>query len=258
MVSYATDDAQPARSDGPPTTERPTRGPGRALQLGELFGFTEAARLLRRSGALRTRPMAPQPLTVVDIPGWLAPEASMVPLRSYLRRLGHDARGWGFGANTMDPGEARDQMLSQVDRLVDEAGKPIALLGWSLGGFVAREVARLRPAEVATVVTFGSPIIGGPKFTSAARRTPPEEQARIVQEIAKAEAVGPIRCPVTVIYSRRDGVVDWRAQLDHETPGAVHREVRSTHLGLGLDPDVWEAVADGLERATPRAGELHV
>ena len=106
-------------------------------------------------------------------------------------------------------------------------------------------------------MTFGSPIIGGPLFTSAARRTSPEDQARILGEIAAAEASAPIRCPVAVISRRRDGVADWRAQLDHQTPGAVHREVRSTHLGLGLDPDVWEAVADGLERGQPRTGDAH-
>ncbi|MEM1414377.1 MAG: alpha/beta hydrolase [Myxococcota bacterium] len=240
-----------APSDGPPTTERPTRGPGRALQLGELLSVTEAVRLAMRARALRARGPAASPRVVVDLPGWLAPEASMAPLRSYLRRLGHDARPWGFGTNRESPGVARDRMLPVVDRLVDEVRAPIVMVGWSLGGYVAREVARLRPDAVAGVVTFGSPIIGGPMYTSAARRTPPEEQARILEQIAEAEAVAPLRCPVTVIYSRRDGVVDWRACLDHQTPHAVHREVRSTHLGLGIDPDVWEAVADGIERSDP-------
>jgi len=56
----------------------------------------------------------------------------------------------------------------------------------------------------------------------------------------------PVQVPLTTIFSRRDGVVDWRASLDHYSPRAHHVEVGSTHTGLGLDPDVWVAVAEAL------------
>lgn len=94
----------------------------------------------------------------------------------------------------------------------------MALVGWSMGGVLSRETARRRPDLVAQVITFGTPVLGGHAFA-------------------------PIRVPITAMWSRRDGVVSPRACIDDFSPNVVNVEVSSTHLGMGIDPDVWLEVA---------------
>ena len=112
---------------------------------------------------------------------------------------------------------------------------------------LAREVARDNPESVRSVTTYGTPVVGGPRFTTAAGLYTGSQLDVIAKMITEREQT-PIIPPVTAIYSRNDGVVAWRACLDPFDNEAEHVEVRSTHLGMGLDPDVWYAVADRLER----------
>ena len=163
---------------------------------------------------------------MVDIPGWRAPELSGAPLRHYLRHLGYDARGWGFGTNTGDPRRDVERLAGRVLELVEDRGSPASLVGWSLGGVIAREVARRHPDAVRRVITYGTPVTGGAAHT-------------------------PIGVPLTVVFSRRDGIVSWQACLDHTSPFVEHVEVSSTHIGMGVDPDVWAVVADRLAVAHP-------
>jgi pimeloyl-ACP methyl ester carboxylesterase len=225
----------------------PARPPtGRAV-LGELASGLEAARLV---GALPRLLTAPRGVghPVVDIPGWKAPEASGAPLRAYLRALGHDARGWGFGTNTGDPRRDVERLSTRVRQLADEVGSPVSLLGWSLGGVLAREVARRHPEAVRRVVTYGTPVVGGPAFTAVARAYAPEAGAAARTVAERLDAASPVRVPLTVVYSRRDGIVSWRACIDRSSLDVEHVEVFSTHLGMGIDPDVWRLVADRLAR----------
>jgi pimeloyl-ACP methyl ester carboxylesterase len=183
---------------------------------------------------------------VVDIPGWKAPELSGAPLRAYLRRLGYDARGWGFGTNTGDPRRDVDRLARRVLELVDAGGSPVSLVGWSLGGVIAREVARLHPEAVRRVITYGTPVVGGPRFTAVARAYAPEAGAAGRVVVERLHAAQPIQVPLTVVFTRRDGIVAWEACIDHDSPYAEHVEVSSTHIGMGVDPDVWRLVADRL------------
>jgi pimeloyl-ACP methyl ester carboxylesterase len=176
----------------------------------------------------------------------------MAPLRQFLRGLGYDACGWGLGVNRTEPLESVARVGPALLEWADSAGRPVHLVGWSLGGVVARELARMHPEAVGSVVTFGSPIIGGPIHTAAARHFDETARARILADIERANRIR-IRAPLTVIYSRRDGIVSWRACLDRLEPRAHHVEVRSTHFGMGLDPDVWCAVALALGAASTSA-----
>jgi pimeloyl-ACP methyl ester carboxylesterase len=165
------------RSGGelPGVEEIPLGGPSVARRLGELAGALEAARLLRAAPWLGRAPRGDGG-TVIDLPGWKAPEASNLAIRTWLRRLGYDAHGWGLGTND---GDVENDVETLVRRLRRESGEPVCLIGWSLGGVVAREVARSVPERVARVITYGSPIVGGPSHTLAARAYGPEECARI-------------------------------------------------------------------------------
>jgi hypothetical protein len=240
--------------------------PPRAV-LAELGSGLAAARL---AGALPRLLGAPRGdgHTVVDIPGWKAPEASGAPLRAYLRALGYDALGWGFGTNTGDPRRDVDRLARRVLELADDRGPDISLVGWSLGGVIAREVARRHPQVVRRVITYGTPVVGGPRFTAVARAFGPQSgvASRVVAERLDVES--PIQVPLTVVFTRRDGIVSWEACIDRFSPYAEHVEVFSTHLGMGVDPDVWRLVADrlagsirgshGQRRSIPRSGEPSV
>jgi len=176
-------------------------------------------------------------------PGFGTDDLSLAPLRQFLRRCRHDARGWGLGRNRGNVRELVDQMTEIVERAVAEAdGRPVNLLGWSLGGVVVREVARDRPDLVERVATFGTPLLG-PRYTVGIRAYPMTEIESIEAEIAERDA-RPIERPVLTIFSRNDGIVDWRTCPDRTTPGALNLEVTATHFGLGFDTTVWLALAD--------------
>jgi len=207
----------------------------------------DGARLLGAVPRLATAPRGDGRL-VVDIPGWKAPEVTGAPLRFYLNRLGYDARGWGFGTNTGDPRRDVKRLAKRVFDLVEEKGEPVSLVGWSLGGVIAREVARLHPDAVRRVITYGTPVAGGAAYTSIARAYARGADVNAEKVARRLHAADPIRVPLTVIFSKRDGVVSWQACIDHVTPGVEHVEVASTHIGMGIDPDVWAIVADRLSR----------
>ena len=166
----------------------------------------------------------------------------MTPLRRYVTSLGHDARGWGFVRNRGDVrGDVRRFARLVLERA--DADGTVALVGWSLGGVVAREVARRHPDAVRRVITFGTPVVGGTAHTVGARFARREDADRLAAYAEQRDRTDPIRVPVTVVLSRRDAVVDWRSCLDHHSLEVDHVEVGSTHLGMVVDPDVWLTVA---------------
>lgn len=229
----------------PPPAHPPTGPPTRGLLAGEALGVLQLVRLLAATPRLARMPRG-DGAPVVDMPGWRAPEASMAPLRRYLRRLGHDARTWGLGTNIGNPRRDAELMARSVAELAEETGREVALVGWSLGGVIAREVAREVPDRVSQVVTYGTPVIGGPNHTIAAGTMSDEERDRVEELIERTHLENPITVPVTAIFTRRDGIVSWPACIDRWTPGVRHVEVYSTHVGLGIDPDVWQVVSAAL------------
>lgn len=119
------------------------------------------------------------------------------------------------------------------------SGGPVDLVGWSLGGYLARESARDHPASVRKVVALGSPVIGGTHFTMVAHgyRARGHNLAQLQRAVAERFAT-PLQVPVTAAYSKRDGVVVWQVCIDHWSPPVRHIDVSATHLGLGFAPHV--------------------
>lgn len=228
----------------PPAASAPSGPPRRGL-LGEWRSGLQLARLVASTPTLARAPRG-DGRPVVLVPGWKAPPASMGPLRAFLRVLGHDAQYWELGVNEGRPERDAPRLAEQVDRLASATGGPVALVGWSLGGTVAREAARRAPEHVSQVITYGTPVVGGPTHTIGARSYGPQESARIAELVDRLDARSPITVPITAIFTRRDGIVSWRACIDRASPDVRHVEVSSTHLSLGIDPDVWRVVADRL------------
>lgn len=216
--------------------------------LTEALTVFEPARMAVNSWRLvgrGTRPVVPR--TVLVLPGFGAGDPSTAPLRAYLRSLGHHVTGWGLQTNRGQVVESVHALIGRVERRAERADSPVALVGWSLGGVIAREIARLRPEHVDRVITFGSPVVGGPKYTVVARRFREMgvDLDAIEREVA-ARAVLPRDVAVTALYSRFDGVVAWQACIDPVNAHVEHIEVQTTHLGLGINHTVWRVVAERL------------
>jgi pimeloyl-ACP methyl ester carboxylesterase len=190
---------------------------------------------------------------VLVLPGFTAGDHSTWPLRRFLRHRGWTALGWGLGVNDGNAPVLLARVIECADRIAQQAGEALRLVGWSMGGFLARELARDRPDLAAHVITMGTPVIGGPKYTAIAGLF--RERGFDLDTIAAecdARARRQIDAPITVIYSRRDGIVPWQACIDRTNPRVEHIEVPSTHSGLGFDLRVWRVIADRLARGGTR------
>jgi triacylglycerol esterase/lipase EstA (alpha/beta hydrolase family) len=219
----------------------PSGPPARERLLFELFTAREAIRLpLRLPGLLRKKAEAPS--TILLVPGLGATDTSLLPLRTFLRRAGHDARSIGLG-RINDNVEV--QYLRVADVVVQAAraiDRPVVLIGWSIGGVLVREAARDHPDLVRRVFTFGTPVVGGPAYSQVARRYSIQELETVKARVDERSEI-PLPMPITAIWSRFDGIVEPAACFDRKSARVEHVEVRSTHMGMGVDPDVWSAIS---------------
>lgn len=210
------------------------------------------------TGPPQKRTVAAQPRTLMLLPGFGASPRSMWPMAAYLRGLGHQVHDWSLGRNTGQVPQLLPALLASVRALAQQAGQGVALVGWSLGGYLAREVAREvardlgrdQAAAVSQVITLGSPVIGGPRFTAVAPwyRLRGHDLAGMERAVAQRFDT-PLQVPVTAVYSKRDGIVAWQACIDHGSPQVQHVEVSQSHLGVGVAPVVLAIVGKALEQA---------
>lgn len=186
---------------------------------------------------------------VLVLPGFTANDRSTGPLRSILRGQGYWTHGWRLGPNLGPTPHVVEGLVRRFDVLQQEHDQPISLIGWSLGGIFARELARAFPQQVRQVITLGSPFRINEGDRSAAsglyerlrplhaldRVPPPPEETR-----------PRLAMPATAIYTRTDGIVRWWQCVEADGP---HREtiaVRGSHSGLGFNPAAVYAVSDRL------------
>lgn len=190
---------------------------------------------------------------VLVLPGFTADDTSTRPLRWFLRRLEYRTSGWGLGVNLGPTDRVLDGLLARFERVTAD-GEPISLVGWSLGGIYARELAYLFPERVRQVITLGSPfrIIdreqsnAGPLYDLLSTF----HSNRVATDSPPTEQRGPLPVPSTAIYSRGDGIVPWASSMQPDGPQRESVRVRGSHCGLGHNPAVLRIVADRL--AQPR------
>lgn len=214
----------------------------------EALILLEPARLAINSWRLVAR-RAPVRRTVMVLPGRGGNDAVTAPLRAYLRSLGHEVHGWGLGVHRGEVLHNVTLLKRRLGALHEVHARPVALVGWSLGGIVARELARQEPARVSHVITFGAPLVGGAKYTALAStyRARGVDLDEVELELARRARLAD-HIAVTSIFSKLDGVVSWPACIDRANPQAEHVEVVATHLSLGYHHEVWRAVAERLAR----------
>ena len=231
-----------------PATLPSCSGPNPLNRLLELRAPLEWASLALSAPYLLTAPKG-DGRQILLLPGYMAADNSMRPLELYLNHLGYSAKSWGLGTNRGDVEGDIVRFGDVVERLSEQqGGEGITLIGWSLGGVIAREVARLNAPAVREVITMGTPIVGGPKYTAVGKyyaRSQGMDLDEFEQEVHERNSVG-LSQPVTSIYSKLDGVVGWEASIDVYNAQARNVEVSASHLGLGGSPRVWRIIADTL------------
>ncbi|MGO4256990.1 esterase/lipase family protein [Marmoricola sp. RAF53] len=222
------------------------RMPSLARGLGEPF---------RTAGRVATLPLAAPVAacaprgdghTVVVLPGLLGGDGSTRPLRSFLQAAGYRARPWELGRNIGPTPEILDG-IRELLLAAAEPTAPVSLIGWSLGGIYARELAREHPALVRQVITLVSPFALRAESRSRAHWAYRRFEHRHARPGLDPDGINrPIPVPSTSVYSRADGIVDWRDCIGAAGPHHENIAVRSGHFGAGVDPLVMWLVADRL------------
>jgi len=184
---------------------------------------------------------------VLVLPGFLASGRSTFPLRHILKRLGYKGHRWKLGRNLGPAGINDKDVLARMHELRVRYGRRVSLIGWSLGGLYARELAWRAPDDVRMVITLGSPFrhqehtaatwIYNELHGNHLDHVDPEVLERV-------EDVPPVPC--TSIYSRSDGVVPWQCSLEVASDRTENIRVYGSHCGLGHNPAALWAIFDRL------------
>lgn len=200
---------------------------------------------------------------VLLIPGFLAGDGSLAVMARWLGRCGYRPSRAGMIANVDCSGAALARLERRLERLVAEGGRRASIVGQSRGGSLAKVLARRRPDLVCGIVTLGSPELE-PLAVHPLVRLQLEAVSRLgslgAPRLFKRSCLDGDCCAsfwvdlaaalprgvgFVSVYSRTDGIVEWRACL---APGAEHVEVDASHIGMAVNPAVWRAVADALDR----------
>ena len=194
---------------------------------------------------------------VILFPGLGTNDQALAPLRDRCRALGYNALGWGRGYNTGPHGDFElwlSDLAAHLDTLLAPFAQTATLIGWSLGGLYARELAKLKPHLVRQVITFGTP------FNAQADHTNVGWVFRLLSgtelqfdPALSARLRTPPPLPTTSIYSRADGIVAWQTCLHEEAaPEVEDVEIGGSHTGMGWNRAVLAVVADRLAQPAGR------
>ena len=220
---------QPALHDVPPSAW---------LLALEVRAFWEFGALLPAWPLLARAPRGDSHPVMV-FPGLSANDVSTVPLRRYLQSLNHAPGGWEQGFNFGPRAGVLDEAKGNLRRTFEATGSKVSLIGWSLGGLYARELAKELPHMVRSVITLGTPFAGSHKSTNVWRLYELASGRSVELEAPNYDLPAAPPVPTTSIYSRSDGVVAWQGSVQspsRHNPHTENIEVMASHCRPGLQP----------------------
>ena len=252
--------------------------------LKELRVVVELVSLLYPRARVVHPHLATQKRHIVIFPGFGLDNRPLRPLTRYLEKHGHTVYDWGLGIN--DGGMKRDYNISDIADTWEfdtkhkaqpvntkELGvpylctiaarrvlslsimleQPLVLIGWSLGGYIAREIARDKPDIVSQVITMGTPVIGGSKYTATGEGFIKEgmDINWIANELPKRDRIK-IQAPITAITGKYDGCIAQEACIDTINPHVHHIEVNTCHMGFGFHYPTWQLILNKLANNVPK------
>lgn len=212
---------------------------------------------------------------VVVVPGFLTSDASMIELQAWLTRIGYRAYFANIGLNADCPNHLSSTLLATIRRAQKDTGQRVRVIGHSLGGMLARSVSLDHPEHVAMVLSMGSPFRDGvnahPLIVSAADALRRNRGANGVgKNVGPSCFSGHCTCDFVrnmlnpaayevahyAIYSRTDGVCEWQNCLEEDPK--LNDEVKSTHIGMAVNPAVYSVIARRLANLPERFQKPHV
>ncbi len=195
---------------------------------------------------------------VLVIPGLLGIDAMMKPMRKFLTRMGYTPYKWGQGINMARP-EDLEALLEKIDILYEKHQQKISIVGWSLGGIYARELAKRKPDKVRQVITTGSPFRGieNPNNVVWMLTLLKGDVSNFWDKALMDSISEPTSILTTSIYSKTDGIVRWQDCMS-ETEDILHRneEAVSSHLGMPHNMSVLKIIAERLSDLNPASENL--
>ena len=204
---------------------------------------------------------------VMLIPGFMAGDVTLAPLANFCRWLGHHAVYAGIWSNSECPRDTMRKLNSRLAETHEKFEQPVVVIGQSLGGVYAREIAREQPEKVERTISLGSPLRQPRKAANLAVQAVARSMAALrgkadgcLSESCQCGLIlnddSPAEVPATHVYSRTDGVVQWQSCVDLSgSPTVENVEVTGSHVGMGLNADVYRVVADRL--AMPHRSQHH-
>jgi len=234
----------------------------------EFKAVGEFARFAGSAWTWRMTPQSRRPRPILLIPGFFAGDATLYPFANWLRSRGHQVFFSGILANADCPKRAMERLERILQDLYDRYGEKLVVIGHSLGGIYARELARRMPECVEQTVLLGSPVRGPARHAHpfvkmlASLTLQLHETARgcsggLNNVCGVHSMTPPPDVPETIIFSKSDGVVDWASCLE-SAPNVRSFEVDSTHLGLPYNLDTLRIVQELIESPTSAAAQARV
>ena len=189
---------------------------------------------------------------VLVMPGFMGGDGTTKLLRSFLKSRNYKSYGWNLGRNLGKFSDLENgcgqEIVDRLKEIYEMHGEKVSVIGWSLGGIYARELARLHPEMVRTVITLGSPFAGDLTanhvswlFEKTSGYTLDQMESALREKMRVAPPV-----PSTAFYSKSDGITHWECCMEVEDEQTENIEVQSSHCGLGRHPFVMWALADRL------------
>lgn len=191
---------------------------------------------------------------VLTLPGFLGSDRSTRSIRRYLRKKNYDPFPWLLGRNEGPDtsGEGGALLDARIKQIYKKTGQKVALVGWSLGGVMARNAAKRIPHMVSQVITLGSPFDATQNISSIAKlfefvsgKNPNDEQFQHILDYNRPPP--PADVPTTAIFTKTDGIVHWSTCIESPAPNTDNIEVAlASHSGLGFNAAVLFLLAERL------------
>ena len=241
----------PFAPPGPFDASGSIAAPGPLLMMMEARAPWEYAAMLAAAPWLNRLPTG-DGHPVVVFPGLGASDMSTVPLRNFLRDRGYTPYAWKQGFNFGPRHGVLDACRELVQQVSQRHHERVSLIGWSLGGIYAREIAKEQPEHARCVITLGTPFAGHPRATNAWRFYEMVSGQSVHDQALVEQVRNAPDCPTTSIYSKTDGIVAWQCSINEAAAHTENIEVHASHVGMGMNPLALYAIADRLAQ-DPRA-----
>ena len=213
----------------------------------EFLTLKDLAIFLTKKNSLLPNQTFPKVPTLV-LPGLSTTDHFTSPLRSLLDRAGCITYGWGLGYNHGNIKSLFPQVEELVFSLVKKHERPLVIIGWSLGGYLAREITRKNPALIKHIITMGTPVTGPRHTVTASSYNRSKLSIKLIERQIEKRERTKLRVPVLAIHSKIDGIVHWKSCLSPHEPMVKDIEVNVLHMSMPYSLEVAKIIFSQLSQ----------